>query len=224
MSALSHARFRHAATTTIVVAVAIATGLGCGSDPAARAEAAGGRPNIVVIMTDDQTVGDMAGMPRTRALIGGAGVTLRPLVRLLSALLPVARDLPHRPVRAQPRRAAASTRRTGGYGALRHARTRCRSGCSDAGYDTAHIGKYLNGYGDAGARRRAAGLDRLARRVDNSHLPDVGLHDQRERPHAHLRRAVRRGPARSTRPTCCARRRVDHRRASAGAASRSSCR
>ena len=32
-------------------------------------------PNVVVLMTDDQTVRDMAPLRRTRRLIGGAGVT-----------------------------------------------------------------------------------------------------------------------------------------------------
>src|SRR5687768_9429510 len=34
-----------------------------------------GRPNIVVIMSDDQTMDDMRVMPQTRSLIGEAGLT-----------------------------------------------------------------------------------------------------------------------------------------------------
>src|SRR5919108_6477477 len=33
------------------------------------------RPNVVVILTDDQTVGDMSVMPRTRRMLGARGVT-----------------------------------------------------------------------------------------------------------------------------------------------------
>jgi hypothetical protein len=33
------------------------------------------KPNVVVIMTDDETYRDMAAMPQTRALIGAAGAT-----------------------------------------------------------------------------------------------------------------------------------------------------
>ncbi len=33
------------------------------------------RPNIVLIVTDDQTLAQMAALPRTRAVLGGTGVT-----------------------------------------------------------------------------------------------------------------------------------------------------
>src|SRR3954463_11338292 len=61
------------------------------------------RPNVVVLMTDDETVQDMEVMPRTRALLGGHGVTFaRSYVS--SGLLPFAGDVLQRPVRPQPRR------------------------------------------------------------------------------------------------------------------------
>src|SRR3954471_19854068 len=37
------------------------------------AQAAVQRPNVVVLMTDDQTMADMAVMPRTRRLLGARG-------------------------------------------------------------------------------------------------------------------------------------------------------
>ena len=47
--------------------------------------------------------------------------------------------------------ACSATARQGGSGAFTDPRTRL-PGCAPAGYDTAHIGKYLNGYGrDEGA-------------------------------------------------------------------------
>ena len=56
--------------------IALAGG-GGGADPAAAQEgsAAQGRPNIVVIMSDDQTQDSMRYMPRTQELIGGQGAT-----------------------------------------------------------------------------------------------------------------------------------------------------
>jgi arylsulfatase A-like enzyme len=45
--------------------------------PAEATATATGRPNIVVIMSDDQTVADMRVMTRTRRLIGDEGVTFR---------------------------------------------------------------------------------------------------------------------------------------------------
>src|SRR3954470_23691493 len=43
--------------------------------PAARA--ADARPNVVVFMTDDQTVRDVRSMPLTRQLLGEGGVTFK---------------------------------------------------------------------------------------------------------------------------------------------------
>ncbi|HEU4525573.1 MAG TPA: sulfatase-like hydrolase/transferase, partial [Gemmatimonadales bacterium] len=46
-------------------------------EPVDHPPRASARPNIVVIMSDDQTVGDMQVMTRTRRLIGTPGVTFR---------------------------------------------------------------------------------------------------------------------------------------------------
>ena len=70
-----------------------------GAGPVERRE-----PNIVVVLTDDQTVAELATMPNTRALDRGQGVRFDRIVCLLSGLLSVAGDVPDRPVRAQPRR------------------------------------------------------------------------------------------------------------------------
>ena len=71
--------------------------------PSAPAAAAA-RPNVLVVMTDDQRLDDMRAMPRTRRLLGDGGHDVRARARLLSAVLPVAGDVPHRPVQPQPRR------------------------------------------------------------------------------------------------------------------------
>ena len=44
-------------------------------DEAPQAEPAAVHPNILVIMTDDQTVDDMRALPKTRALLGSRGTT-----------------------------------------------------------------------------------------------------------------------------------------------------
>src|SRR3954471_18114482 len=63
--------------STAVAAVVGGDALATPNSPAARGApgAAPVRPNIVVIMTDDQTVESLSVMPRTRALIGDHGVT-----------------------------------------------------------------------------------------------------------------------------------------------------
>ena len=74
-----------------------------GSAPAQAPPTA--KPNVVVVMTDDQTVEQMR-RARARAHPHRArGDDLRAQLQHLSALLPVALDLPHRPVLPQPPRA-----------------------------------------------------------------------------------------------------------------------
>ena len=113
--------------------------------PSANAGARQSPPNVVVLMTDDETVEDMDVMPRTRELLGSNGVTF-------------ARSYVSYPV-CCPSRATYLTGQyahnhgvmglyppTGGYGRF----DRWNSlpvWLEHAGYATAHIGKYLNGYG-----------------------------------------------------------------------------
>jgi arylsulfatase A-like enzyme len=108
-------------------------------------EAADTRPNVVVLMTDDQTVADLEVMQRTRRLLGEHGVSF-------------ARSYVSYPVCCPSRATFLSGQYahnhhvmglyppTGGYGRF----DRWNSlpvWLRDAGYATAHIGKYLNGYG-----------------------------------------------------------------------------
>jgi arylsulfatase A-like enzyme len=103
------------------------------------------KPNVVVIMTDDQTYRDMAAMPQTRALIGAAGATF-------------ARNYVSYPLCCPSR----ATYLTGQYAHNHHVRSTVPPDggvealaanhtlpvwLQAAGYDTIHIGKYLNGYG-----------------------------------------------------------------------------
>jgi N-acetylglucosamine-6-sulfatase len=104
------------------------------------------RPNLVVVMTDDQTVAELAAMPKTRRLVGGAGVSFR-------------RSYVSYPV-CCPSRATFLTGQyahnhhvmglyppTGGYGRFdKH--NALPVWLQRAGYHTAHLGKFLNGYGD----------------------------------------------------------------------------
>jgi arylsulfatase A-like enzyme len=104
------------------------------------------QPNLVVVMTDDQTVGELAGMPHTRELIGAKGVRFD-------------RSYVSYPV-CCPSRATYLTGQyahnhgvmglyppTGGYGRFdKH--NALPVWLQRAGYHTAHFGKFLNGYGD----------------------------------------------------------------------------
>ena len=117
---------------------------------AAPAHAAGGRPNVVVIMTDDQTLSDLETMPRTQSLIGDAGTAFDrsyvsyPLCCPSRATYLTGQYAHNHGVRS-------TTPPEGGFEALDTGHT-LPVWLEAAGYDTSHVGKYLNGYG---LRRRA---------------------------------------------------------------------
>jgi len=127
-----------------------------GPDPEARAfaDAAGakgrGRPNIVLVTTDDMTLSDLRFMPVARRLLGAEGVTFD-------------RFLSPDPL-CCPARAAILTGQWGhnngvksnqapyDYAALQ-AGTALPVWLHRAGYRTAFTGKYLNGFGTRGPRQ-----------------------------------------------------------------------
>jgi N-acetylglucosamine-6-sulfatase len=108
-------------------------------------EARGGRPNFVVLMTDDQTVSDLEVMPRTRRLLADRGV------RFASSYVSYPVCCPSRATYlsgqyAHNHHVMGLYPPTGGY--PRFDRDNALPvWLEDSGYATAHIGKYLNGYG-----------------------------------------------------------------------------
>jgi N-acetylglucosamine-6-sulfatase len=118
--------------------------------PLAPSARAADRPNVVVLMTDDQTVEDLDAMPRTRALLGGHGVSFD-------------RSYVSYPVCCPSRATYLSGQYahnhgvlglyppTGGYSRFDHSNA-LPVWLERTGYATAHIGKYMNGY-----RMRVAG-------------------------------------------------------------------
>ena len=134
-------------------------------------------------------------MPRTRRLLGDQGTTF-------------ARNFVSYPL-CCPSRATLLTGQyahnsgvlgnrppQGGYQKLRPTADRTLPvWLSRAGYDTVHIGKYLNGYGAADAGDGgAARVDGVARLRRSLHLPDVGLPPERGRRRAPVRPPAGREP------------------------------
>jgi arylsulfatase A-like enzyme len=130
--------------SAIVIAAAAAVGLSASAGEK-TAEAARSKPNVVLIMTDDQTVHDLSVMPRTRKALGARGTTF-------------SRSYVSYPL-CCPSRATSLTGRyshnhgvqfnsppLGGYGKLDKPNT-LGVWLQRRGYVTSHIGKFLNGYG-----------------------------------------------------------------------------
>jgi N-acetylglucosamine-6-sulfatase len=112
---------------------------------ARTASAADARPNVVVIMTDDQTYRDLEAMPQTRRLVGEAGTTFTnayvsyPLCCPSRATFLTGRYAHNHGVKS-------TVPPHGGFEKL-DAQHALPVWLRDAGYATSHVGKYLNGYG-----------------------------------------------------------------------------
>ena len=110
---------------------------------AAAPAAAQDRPNVLIILTDDQTEESLRVMEKTLRLLGEEGTTFRnsfvsyPLCCPSRATLLTGQYAHNHKVMGNPP--------TGGYRRLNHANT-LPVWLKAAGYQTAHVGKYLNGY------------------------------------------------------------------------------
>ncbi len=136
---------RRSAIAAAVLGASLLPAAGAPAQEATPGAAATG-PNVVLLMTDDQRYDDMGVLPSTRRLIGRAGVTFK-------------RSYVSYPV-CCPSRATFLTGQYahnngviclytwcgGGYPALKQDEY-LPVWLERAGYATAHIGKFLNGYG-----------------------------------------------------------------------------
>jgi arylsulfatase A-like enzyme len=105
-----------------------------------------GHPNVVFFLTDDESANQMVALPSVKELIADRGVTFTnaiapvPLCCPARASLLTGRDPQNHGVLSNE----AAT--GGGFAGLDQSNTVARW-LQDAGYRTAHIGKYMNGYG-----------------------------------------------------------------------------
>ena len=111
------------------------------------------RPNIIVFMTDDQNREEMRWLPETRRLISGHGYTFT------RALSPAPLCCPARATTVtgqygQNNGVQFNTGPFGGFQALRHKANTLGAWLQAAGYRTAEVGKYLNGYQGDGLHRQ----------------------------------------------------------------------
>lgn len=139
-------RTRKSALAAVGAAAVTAVALAAGS-PAEQASAQGApqeQPNVVVVMSDDQTQDSMRYMPRVQELIGQRGATFPtnvtnwPLCCPSRATFQTGQYAHNHDVRGnQPP--------LGGFARLDISQT-LPVWLQDAGYYTAHVGKFLNGY------------------------------------------------------------------------------
>ena len=137
---------RRAGAAGVLASIAAAAGIASSPspDPALAQAESKERPNIVVVMSDDQTQDSMRYMSRVRELIGERGATFPVSVTNWPVCCPSRATLQtgqyahnHQVLGNQPP--------LGGFDRLDISET-LPVWLQDAGYYTAHIGKFLNGY------------------------------------------------------------------------------
>jgi N-acetylglucosamine-6-sulfatase len=106
------------------------------------------RPNIIVIETDDQTQASMEYMPKTRTLLGAQGVTFDNSFATFALCCP-SRATFLTGQYAHTNGVLGNRPPSGGYEVFRakHATNNLAVWLQRAGYHTALVGKFLNGYG-----------------------------------------------------------------------------
>jgi N-acetylglucosamine-6-sulfatase len=130
-------------------------GLGA-APPAPRAEAApAARPNIVLILTDDldRNLGTLERMPELRALLAGRGLTFTHMLVSESLCCP-SRSSIQRGQFVHNHQVLSNKPPEGGFEkfhALKEDQSTIGTWLQAAGYRTAFMGKYLNGYPDTAA-------------------------------------------------------------------------
>lgn len=129
-----------------VGACAIGAGLDVGSPSPAHGQPAALRPNIVVIMTDDQTAAELDSMPNVKRLIARQGVRFRRAYVSYPVCCP-SRATYMTGQYAHNHHVMGLYPPSGGYGRF-DKRNTLPVWLQAAGYHTAHFGKFLNGYGD----------------------------------------------------------------------------
>jgi N-acetylglucosamine-6-sulfatase len=117
---------------------------------AAGPTAALATPNVVMIMVDDMNVSALAVMPNVRSLLATPGTTFDNSVVSYSLCCP-SRSTLLTGQYAHNHRVLGNAPPDGGFAKLRGAET-VPVWLRRAGYHTAHVGKYLNGYGVANPR------------------------------------------------------------------------
>ncbi|MCX7620717.1 MAG: sulfatase [Acidimicrobiales bacterium] len=138
--------------------------------------AADPRPNIVLIMTDDQTLGELKHMPKVKRYLTDEGTNFANYFASFPLCCPARATLLTGQY-AHNHGVLDNVPPLGGNDRLDHSQT-LPVWLQQVGYRTGHVGKYLNGYGDPSAGNRPAtvppGYDDWFGLVDCSPSPCAG--------------------------------------------------
>ncbi|MGH2713188.1 MAG: sulfatase family protein, partial [Thermoleophilaceae bacterium] len=102
------------------------------------------RPNVVVLMTDDQTLASLSSMPQTNALLAGHGTVFEQAIATFPLCCP-SRVTHLTGQYSHNHQVVHNAGDFGGHRRLSHANT-LPAWLQAAGYRTMHVGRYLNGY------------------------------------------------------------------------------
>jgi N-acetylglucosamine-6-sulfatase len=146
------------ATTTCVLTALALLALPSAAQARPAAAAQDGRPNILVVMTDDQAQADLAHMPNVKRLLAARGTTFADAVDSFPLCCP-SRATFITGQYAHNHGVAGNFYPFGWYG-MKHRANTLPAWLQGAGYRTALIGKWLNGYGARDAHGEVpAGFD-----------------------------------------------------------------
>jgi N-acetylglucosamine-6-sulfatase len=102
------------------------------------------RPNVVVLMTDDQTLASLSSMPQTNALLAAPGTVFEQTTSTFPLCCP-SRATALTGQYSHNHQIVHNVGDFGGHRKLSHANT-LPAWLQSAGYRTMHLGRYLNGY------------------------------------------------------------------------------
>jgi arylsulfatase A-like enzyme len=111
------------------------------------ASPAAARPNVVVLMTDDQTQASLPYMPRLNGLLADEGTTFSQSISSFPLCCP-SRSTHLTGQYAHNHRVLHNAGPFGGYAVFEHANS-LPVWLQQAGYRTMHVGRYLNGYNES---------------------------------------------------------------------------
>jgi arylsulfatase A-like enzyme len=149
----------------LLLGLVIGAGL-AGSAGAGPAQAPSAKPNVLVVMTDDQAVESLRVMTNVRALLAAEGTSFENSFVSFPLCCP-SRSTFLTGQYAHNHTVMGNAAPTGGYEKLDHSNT-LPVWLQRAGYRTVHIGKYLNGYGRRSATEIPPGWHEWYGSVDPS--------------------------------------------------------